>query len=289
MKNLVKIMALILSLVTIFAFTACNNEIKGGSKIQRMTVVLSYQDASGEEVITTNVGLELYLNYAPETTAHFIALCEAGYYNNVCVSNINNNWLEFGGYKYDSEGNFVENAYTKQPINGEFSKNGWIGNKLSVTQGSLILKRDYDDGKSSQYDTGKGTIIVCLSSGAASTFSSDRYCVFGMVTSDDANTDAETAVEKKSSIAKLSSLTSFITETVDGNTVTTWYDEETKSFFTKWVDEDGDTHYTNSASTDGEEMEEEAIEEFLDRYNENKNSFLVIPYTQIVIKSITKA
>ncbi|MBQ6883724.1 MAG: peptidylprolyl isomerase [Clostridia bacterium] len=293
-RTLVKIMALTLALVTIFAFTACKKEIKNGSQIQRMKVELSYQDAAGEEVITTTVGLELYLNFAPETVAHFIALCEEGYYNNVCVSNVSDKWLEFGGYKYDADGNFVENAYTKQPINGEFAKNGWIGNKLSVTQGSLILKRDYDDGESSKYNTAKGTVIVCLSSGAASTFSSDRYCVFGMVTSDDANAEAATDVEKKSSIAKLSSLASFAQQEVNGNKVTTWFyegnNEQYKNqFITKWIDEDGETHYAKGASIDGEEMTSEQVEEFLDLYGEETKSFLVVPYTQIVIKSITKA
>ena len=115
-----------------------------------------------------------------------------------------------------------------------------------------------------------------------------------MVTRDDANAEAATDVEKKSSIAKLSSLASFAQQEVNGNKVTTWFyegdNEQYKNqFITKWIDEDGETHYSHSASTEGEEMTSEQVEDFLDLYGEETKSFLVVPYTQIVIKSITKA
>ena len=292
-KSIIKLIAIALSLVTIFAFTACA-EIENNSKIQRMKIELSYQDAEGEEVITTDVYVKLYLNLAPVTTQHFITLAEEGYYNGVTVSNVSANWLEFGGYKYDESGNLVENAYTKDPIVGEFAKNGWVGNTTAVTKGALVMKRDYDDAtnqtRDSKYDTAEGTVILCLTSSASSTFNKEKYCVFGVVVSDDATSEEDDAtLEEKSSIDKCVTLADYAKKTDDdGNTVTTYYYEKTSTFYTKWTDEANEAHYVEGTSIDGEEILGDELEELKELMNDEKNYFLVIPYVQITIKSITK-
>lgn len=294
-KLLVSLLTLIIAVSCVFCLVGCS-EVKDGSKIQKIKIVLEIYDADGTAT-ETDIYAELYLNYAPESTAHIIDLIKKGYYDGTCISNVNSYWLEMGMYKYDENGKLVATDYSDGTVKGEFLNNGLKGNKLTVTKGSIVLKRNYDEtgkeGSTSQYNTATSGLIFCLSSSASSTFSKNSYCVLGKVLSDDADDDAEDELEQKSSIDKLYSLIDYKSATDDNdNTVITYYYEKAGEgevkYYTKWTDEDGEAHYAEGAEVDeSKELKDTALEDFEELFDKNKNYFLVVPSVKLVIKSVT--
>lgn len=289
-KFLITLLTLIISVSCVFCMTGCT-EVENGSKIQRIKMVLEVYDAAGNVTETTDVYAKLYLNFAPKSTAHIIDLIEDGYYNGTCISNINSNWLELGAYEYGTEG-IVKKAYDGKAIEGEFEKNGWTGNTLTIRQGAIVFKREYDGGNESKYNTATNALAICLSSSASSNFNAKSYCILGMIVSDDADDDADTDLGKKSSIGKLSSLTEYKDMTDDDdNTVVTYYDEVNGKYYTKWTessDNGSDVHYAEGATVDeAHELTGAAKEDFIDRLSEEANSFLVVPAVKLVIKTVT--
>lgn len=290
-KFLVSLLTLIIAVSCVFCMTGCT-EIESGSKIQRIKMVLEVYDAAGNVKETTDVYAKLYLNFAPKSTAHIIDLIEDGYYDGTCISNLNSNWLELGAYEYGTEGTIVKKAYDGKPVDGEFEKNGWTGNTLTIRQGAIVFKREYDGGNESKYDTATSALAICLSSSASSNFSAKSYCILGMIVSDDADDSADTDLGKKSSIGKLSSLTEYKDMTDDDdNTVVTYYDEVNGKYYTKWTessDNGSEVHYAEGASVDeANELAGAAKEDFIDRLSEEANSFLVVPAVKLVIKTVT--
>lgn len=292
-KLLVSLLTVLVAATCVFTMAGCSDNVKLGSKVQKIKMTLEVYDASGAVTETTDVYMELYLNFAPESTAHVIKLVNEGYYNGTCVSNVTSTWMEFGAYAYDTEGNFKQMDYNGEAVKGEFINNGLQGNKLSTTRGAIVFKRDYDDNTTedavSKYDTAKATMAICFSSSASSTFDSKSYCILGLVLSDDANEDADTDLEKKSSIEKLATLTEYQTVKDDNdNTVTTYYYEKTGEFYTKWTDSESAEHYCEGAEIDADaELTGKALEDYKKLFNDNKNYFLVVPSVKLVIKSMS--
>ena len=291
-KLLVSLLTLVVLATCAFTFVGCNDNVKLGSKITKIKTVIEVYDAAGNVTATTDVYMELYLNFAPASTAHIIKLVNDGFFNGTCVSNVNSNWLEIGAYQYNAEGNFEKKNYTYGTVAGEFLNNGINGNKLTTTKGAIVFKRAYDDNKieteESRYNTAESTMAVCFSSSAASTFNADSYCILGMICSDDADVDASSDLEKKSSIDKLASFAEYKETKVDDNTVVTYYYETEKAFYTKWTDEAGSVHYATGAevNTDNEITGKE-LEQFNKTFSENKNYFLTVPAVKLVIKSMS--
>ena len=302
-----KIFSLILALTLVLstlAFAGCS-EIESGSKVQRMVMTLNFYDASGEVVDTKDVQIKLYINFAPETTAAFMKLCEQGFYDGVCIYNVQNNFLEFGRYKIGDDGKMVEtDAYKNAAtIKGEFSKNGFTGNKLVSQRASLIMKRDYDDKETSdkKYDTAKGSIILALNN--TDTFTADKYCVFGTVCNDDEENNPSVSYEDSSKInrtgmnsyAICNSIKS-LREDKDG-TVTYYYDPKTvkddakfePGYYTKAVDDNEEVQYYR-----GTEVSEENLIDgddktaFIELINNDTGYVYVLPYTKVVITKIVK-
>ena len=132
------VVALVLA-VACFSLTACG-EVKQGSKIQRMKMVLEFRNEKGEVTDEKTVGIELYLNFAPETTKQFMKLAEEGYYDGVCISNVYDKYLEFGEYTGTKAGELTENKKTASTVKGEFEDNGIVGNKLSSSSTLTRMK-----------------------------------------------------------------------------------------------------------------------------------------------------
>lgn len=289
-----RLFSIILSVAICFsalAFTACSGEIEQSSKIQRMIMTFDFYDAAGNVVDTKNVQAKLYLNFAPETTKRFIALAEDGYFDNTCVSDVDTGYFEFGSYEY-VDGNLTAKSFDteKYPtLKGEFSKNGWVGNKLTASAGALIFKHDTEgSGELSKYDTAKGTIIVALST--TSKFSASEYCVFGKLCSDDAEDNPSSLVSDssvnrsgKSSLA----VAQTVADLVSNDGVRTYYYEKEGVFYTK-VTEDGETEYFAGTTTDGEALTGDELEKIQDLVSDADPSLKTIPYTKVVIRSIKK-
>lgn len=286
MKKIISFFVSILLIAALSVSLVGCSEIENGSKIQRMNMVLEYLDAEENTVVTKTVQLKLYLNYAPETTAHFMKLAEEGYYDGVCISNIQSSWLEFGGYTYDGD-DFVEKEYTGSTIKGEFAKNGWSGNLLTSSTGALIMKHDYPSDTDTEpvYNTAKATVVIAL--GSVSTFESSKYCVFGMVCNENSELKDGEKEKEETSLGIIQGLASY-NENEDG-VRTYYYEKEGKFYSSKYDDEEGETRYYVGTEIEPENViEGEELDEFKKNFADDRNYFLLVPYTKIVIKSITK-
>ena len=285
MKKITSLLvAAIIATACLFSFSACS-EVENSSRIQRMTMTLEYLDADANTVATRDVEIKLYLNFAPKTTAHFMELAQSGYYNGTVISNVQTNWVEFGAYKY-TDGALTKMDYSGESIYGEFANNGWSGNTLLPTAGTLVMKRDYslDTNEEPVYDTAKATVIINLNYN--SKFSASEYCIFGAIDStvesykdDDGNS--------KSGLDVVKSFASYMT---DDNGVKTYYNEITGKFYTTVYDseESTTTYYSGAAVNDDNVMTGKELEDLQEDMHENAYAYLVLPYTQITIKSITK-
>lgn len=288
-KLLVCLLTAIVAATCAFTFIGCD-EIENGSKITRIKIELEVYDASGNVTTTTEVYAKLYLNYAPNSTKQIVDLVNEGFYNGTCISNINSNWLEFGQYVYDENGLLAKKDCGKDPVDGEFPAAGITGNMLTTSKGAIVFKRNYDDATlESSYDTAKSALAICFSSSAASTFDDFYYCILGKVVDDDADEDADTELEQKSSIEKLQSLTEYKeNEDEDGNTVVTYYYETENAYYTKWTDEDSNEHYALGTAVDSDnELKGKDLEDYKKLYNDNKDYFLVVPAVKLVIKNVS--
>lgn len=284
MKNLFnKIAAALLIVATLCFCTSCK-VIKDGSEIHRVKITVSLYDSEGE-VSEQDVYAELYVNFAPETIAHIEELISNGYYNGVCISAISSDYAQFGDATLNSDGtlNFKDQGAT---VKGEFSKNGWTGNKLTVGDGALVLTRgDVDD-----YNSGKATVAITYGS---ATFGSDKYCVFGKIVSDDGDADAEDGSwAKKSSLEKIKTLTDLVDD--DGTRV--YYcsaDDSTDGY--NWAEQyvtyakSGDEYkYFKGFSTANKDMlTEDEKSDFEEKKSANAANFRILPAKNVVIKSIS--
>lgn len=200
-KLLRKLVVGLLTVACLAGATACSGEVKNGSKLDYLTVTF---DIDGEE---KSVVFDLYLNFAPGTIDHVKYLVSEGYYTNTVVSNVNKH-IEFGEYEikdgeyvskysdnaslsyvsvikdYATQDKFIGSArnykryfdddnklFDGYAIRGEFEQNGVKNNKLDLSSGALVLKRDIGDKSESSdmnaADTARATLAV--------TFGSDSY------------------------------------------------------------------------------------------------------------------
>ena len=200
-KLFAKLIAAVLTLVTLFSLSACG-EVELGSDIERIKITITLEDTDG---VSTDYEVEakLYVDFAPETFNHIKGLIENGYYNGADVTNLTSTYFQFGDYSLSGGTIGAAKDANVQTVKGEFEKNGLVGNKLVVSQGAIILKRDSEGAAGvSKYNTGKATLAVALSSTAP--FSVKEYCVFGQIVSDDGNKEADSSsVEYLSSLEKI--------------------------------------------------------------------------------------
>ena len=262
MKKLVaKIIAVALSLVCLFSFASCA-EVENGSKIERIKIHVSLVNAAGEPV-DYDIYAKMYLNFADFTIEHVKGLIEQGYYNNVDVSTLTSSYFSFGDRKVDltKADPLAERIDTNvKYISGQFLKNGYTGNKLSLSAGAILLNRSNEpttiDGVvTSKYNTGKATLTVAFSSAAP--FNPQEYCVFGQIISDDGNSEADSSSDEYlSSLEKALKIKEYIS-TTDGVRI---YRLEKDILSEDEVDENGDKKvlwkagscFTYAKNTDGE-------------------------------------
>lgn len=283
MKKLFNKIAALLIVATLCFCTSCK-VIKNGSVIHRIKITLSLYDSEGV-VSEQDVYAELYESFAPETVAHIEKLIESGYYNGVCISGISSDYAQFGDATLNADGtlNFKDQG---SAVVGEFSKKGWVGNKLTVGDGALVLMRgDVDD-----YDSGKATVAITY---GTSTFTADKYCVFGKIVDDDGDTEAdEDSWEYKSSLAKIKTLTDLVDD--DGTRV--YYcsadgDEDGYNWANQYITyaKSGDEYkYFKGFSTDEKDvLSADEQSDFESKKSDNPFDFRIIPAKSVIIKSIS--
>ena len=146
--------------------------------------------------------MKLYVSYAPETIKHFTDLVNNGFYKNTVVNHVESSWFEIGAFKLN--GDALEKVTSGKTVNGEFSSNGFVGNKLTVRKGSVVMYRKPTDANGSNYNTADCALAVCTSTAAP--FSAAEYCVIGEITD---NTQ----------LNNLSYINALVSKTVDDETV----------------------------------------------------------------------
>lgn len=293
MKKLFSIILSLALVLSVCALSGCSGEIKQGSKIQRMILKFGFYDAEDNLVDTKDVQAELYLNFAPETTARFIELAEDGYFDNTCVSDVAAGYFEFGGYEY-VDGKFTAKSFDDQKypqLKGEFYNNGFTGNKLTTSAGALVYKHDAVSTKeTSKYDTAKGTIIVALS--AVGKFNEKDYCVFGKITTDDASdnpsSEADSSLVNRSGKSSLG-IVSTLSDLISNDGVRTYYYEKEGVFYTRKVVDGENFYYLGaSVSDDAAALDGEELEKIENLVSDSDPALLTLPYTKVVIKSVKK-
>lgn len=295
-------------LLSVFSLSACA-EIENGSKIHRIKITLSFYDADGNAE-DADVYAKLYVNFAPKTIAHIEELINKGYYDGTCISNTGSSYAQFGDYTINADGT-LKVKDQGAAIDGEFVKRGWDGNKLAVTAGSLVLKREdsaVDSG--SKYDTGKATIAVCFTSGA---FDKNSYCVFGMLCTDDADesdSDSSVSLSEKTSQQKMAAISELSADDAgtrvyycvkdDGTTSDSSSAAETYNWqgqyitYAKYEDE---YHYFKGlytteqiaalADAESKMLSEDETKDFEDKKSANASYFFTIPYLKVIIKKVS--
>ncbi len=127
--------------------TGANDKPVEDVKMEYIKIVDSPKiDPVKAEITVTGHGkmtLELYPDVAPQTTANFIALAEAGFYDGLTFHRIVKNFMIQGG---DPEGTGLGGSDT--PILGEFTANG-IENNLSHKRGVISMARTNDPNSAS--------------------------------------------------------------------------------------------------------------------------------------------
>ena len=178
MKKIRFVVCLALVVLAFFSMAACETK-ENGITIKYATFNLSFTDEDGK-ARTEDVTIKLYVNYAPETIARFIKLAEEGFYADTVVNTAESTWISLGGYK-EEDGALTEVSYGSNVI-GEFAKNGWKGNKLTISRGAVVMYRQPTDATGNNYDTANCRFAICNSTSAP--FKASDYCIIGKVEND---------------------------------------------------------------------------------------------------------
>ena len=173
-----KILAICLSLVTVFSLAACSQtEIKEENKtpITQVESTTETTDVERETYTATvtvkdygTIVMELDAKTAPITVENFVKLANEGFYDGLTFHRIMSGFMIQGG---DPEGNGTGGSGTN--IKGEFMQNG-VRNDISHKRGVVSMARANDpNSASSQF------FIVHEDS----EFLDGQYAAFGHVTS----------------------------------------------------------------------------------------------------------
>lgn len=189
MKEKIKFVALVIIAIVLIAITGVliyNGVNSINSSPNRPVATFELQDYG-------TIKIELYPEYAPNTVSNFIALIEAGYYNNKVIYGKDDICLYMARNAEDNaEGPTVslidssietgsEDDYEYE-INGEFVANGFEQNTLRHEKGVISLNRsDYSTYGLTEkgYNSGSAQFSVLMQD---SSELNGMYCAFGRVT-----------------------------------------------------------------------------------------------------------
>lgn len=159
MKNYKRLLAGILLIVIILAFSGCGtNNIGDYSKPQKVLVTMENGNT---------FTIETAPKYAPETVKNFLTLVESGFYNGLTFHRVIDNFMAQGG---DPKGDGTGGS--EKTIKGEFSANGFKNNTLSHTRGVISMAR------SNNPDSASSQFFICYDDAS---FLDGQYAAFGKV------------------------------------------------------------------------------------------------------------
>ena len=191
-----RILAVVLAVLTIFAFTGCSTNFLKDSQLLKdvknpvVTFVLEYQSerhSNEERRVTFEYELQYYK--APSTVANFIQLVNKDYYkdkilNAVSTGTVSSAEVQYvGGASYSRQsGGLYKRDTLNYTIKGEFKANGWVDadnkskNDLKHEAGSLVMNRSF--GADKAFDTAFTEFYIALNDSNAR---QDNFAVFGVL------------------------------------------------------------------------------------------------------------
>ncbi len=186
MKNFIKKIAVLVTIITLIAsMTACTY-IKDGYEWQDVTLTFNYQDEDGNEQ-SLNSTLSLTVNVTTQTTQRVLSLIKNGFYENTAVViDSEFKYLELGSFTYEN-GEYKDIINEMSTIKGEFKNNGVMGT-YKAQAGSIVMLRNEDnqeEGGYLSYDSATYKFAIMLTDDA---LNGKVYSVFGKI--DDASLDA---------------------------------------------------------------------------------------------------
>ena len=143
MKNIKRIVCLLLCILMIAAFAACkDNDVDSGKKPGNNSSEQGYTASALPGVVKGSitfkkygtVTFELYPKTAPESALNFIYLANSGHFNGVIVDRLQKDFVIQAG-KYES-GYLERKTDFDYTIKGEFAANG-IENPLTFVKGTM--------------------------------------------------------------------------------------------------------------------------------------------------------
>lgn len=201
MKQIKKIIPLVISIITLFVITGCGgkdenmNSKKSHEKNPIATMQVEYENEQGEKKEGT-VKIELYANKAPETVANFVNLANNGFYNGLTFHRIIKDFMIQGGDpKGDGTGSAKVSDINKSvekdseedypyTIKGEFKANNF-DNDEKYEAGTIAMARgDYSRLGCTEegYNSGCSQFfIVNTDDSRVHESLQDNYTVFGKV------------------------------------------------------------------------------------------------------------
>ena len=163
MKRVWKILtAAVLAVAMLLSFAACKSD-------PTVEATIELQDGRKIELV-------LYPKYAPKTVENFIALAKEGYYDGLCVSDVQSAYFTLGDYQIGTQGAdsyTVEKTESRPTIKGEFYNNGHIvqNEPLKHVAGAISMMRDADS-----FDSASTAFFLM---GESKTEFDRNYAVFG--------------------------------------------------------------------------------------------------------------
>lgn len=167
MKKLIKILALAMAVLMLFAACSGNGENEtttelvktAATKGETTTFISNFPTTTAPDYdlshhlvkFTMENGdtfvIETYPEYAPATCDNFISLVSEGFYDGLTFHRVIDNFMAQGG---DPEGNGTGGSDEK--IKGEFASNGFTQNTLKHERGVVSMARSmHPDSASSQF------------------------------------------------------------------------------------------------------------------------------------------
>ncbi|MBQ9949686.1 MAG: peptidylprolyl isomerase [Clostridia bacterium] len=181
-----RILALLLALIALFAFTACkdNKTDADASKDPEADQfakndAIKLPDVVKGSMVFKDLGVvtfEIYPNVARQSALNFIYLVNSGHFNGVIVDRLVKDFvIQAGDYQSGFVPRDTEFDYT---IKGEFKENG-IENTLHHMKGTMSWARSGDDFDSAHTE-------FCIYTDSTTSWDLDgKYAAFGMVYGED--------------------------------------------------------------------------------------------------------
>lgn len=219
MKKIVSILAVLLILSGIFAFSGCTEKDNNNGE----TTTAPTAESDGESAFVSDkdnpvvtmkikdygtITIELYYSVAPNTVKNFISLANKGFYDGLIFHRVIENFMIQGG---DPLG--IGTGNPGYSIKGEFRSNG-VKNDLRHTRGVISMARGSKD-----RDSAGSQFFICQRD---YTSGDGDYAAFGMVIDGIEIVDKIAAVETDSNDKPL---TDVIIESVTVDTHGIAYDE----------------------------------------------------------------